>query len=433
MPGDPEDDARAIFRAALEAVDPGRLVRRHLLVEEDALRFGGRRFPLGASSRLVLVGAGKAAVGMAEAAETMLGARITRGVVLAVEGTQRPLRALRCTPCPHPLPDARSVAGTRQLLGEVSGLSIEDLVLALWSGGGSACLGLPVEGITPGEMAETTRLLLTNHFQIQQVNQVRRVCLAAGDGGVARAAFPARILALVLCDAPLADVASGPTMSGAFSLDATITGLRTWGVWPKLPEGVRRRLGSLEGRDPRKAIDPSLRERVYHGVVGGPDTALQAALQKAVALGYASAEAEQPLQWEARLAGDILAKRLRAMASERRGPQALVAAGETSVALKGSGRGGRNQELALGAALSLAGLHGVALLAGGTDGVDGSSDAAGAVVTGRTCAAGSDADGARKALAENDSHAFFLDRPERLVTGPTGTNVADLAVGLVAG
>lgn len=432
MPGDPGTDARAVFRAALEAVDPGRLVRRHLVVDEGGLRFGGCRFPLGASSRLVLVGAGKAAVGMAEAAEGMLGARITRGVVLAVEGTERPLRALRCTPCPHPLPDERSVAGTRQLLGAVSGLSSEDLVLALWSGGGSACLGLPVEGITPGEMAETTRLLLTNHFQIQQVNQVRRVCLAAGDGGVARAASPARILALVLCDAPLADVASGPTMPGAFALDATITGLRTWGVWPKLPEGVRRRLEGLEGKDPRKAIDPSLRERVYHAVIGGPDLAQQAALQKAFVLGYASSEADQPLQWEARLAGDLLGKRLRAMAAERRGPQAIVAVGETSVAVKGPGRGGRNQELALGAALSLAGLDSVALLAGGTDGVDGTSDAAGAVVTGRTCAASSDADAAREALAANDSHAFFLSRPERLATGATGTNVADLAVGLVA-
>ena len=431
MAGDPGADARAVFQAALEAVDPGRLVRRHLLVDEDGLRFGGRRFPLKDGARLVLVGAGKAAVGMAEAVEALLGPRITRGVVLAVEGTERPLRALRCTPCPHPLPDERSVAGTRQLLAAVSGLSRDDLVLALWSGGGSACLGLPVEGITPGEMAETTRLLLTNHFQIQQVNQVRRVCLAAGDGGVARAASPARILALVLRDAPLADVASGPTLPGAFGLDQTISGLRTWGVWTRLPEGVRRRLEGLEGKDPRKAIDPSLRERVYHAVIGGPDTALQAALQKAFSLGYASSEADQPLQWEARLAGDLLGRRLRAMASERRGPQAIVAAGETSVAVKGSGRGGRNQELALGAALSLSGLDSVALLAGGTDGVDGASDAAGAVVTGRTCAASSDADAARKALADNDSHAFFLDRPERLVTGTTGTNVADLAVGLV--
>ncbi len=432
MAGDPEADARAIFRSALEAVDPGRLVRRHLLVEEDGLRVAGRRFPLKAGARLVVVGAGKAAVGMAEAAEAMLGPRITRGVVLAVAGTERPLRALRCTPCPHPLPDARSVAGTRQLLEAVSGLSGDDLVLALWSGGGSACLGLPVEGITPEEMAEATRLLLANHFQIQQVNQVRRVCLAAGDGGVARAASPARILALVLRDAPLADVASGPTMPGAFGLDQTISGLRNWGVWAKLPEGVRRRLEGLEGKDPRKAADPDLRGRVFHGVVGGPDTALEAALQKAFALGYASSEADQPLQWEARLAGDLLGKRLRALASERKGPQALVAVGETSVAVKGTGRGGRNQELALGAALSLAGLEGVALLAGGTDGVDGTSDAAGAVVTGRTCAAGADQEAARKALAANDSHAFFLDRPERLVTGPTGTNVADLAVGLVA-
>lgn len=432
MPGDLVADARAILGAALAAVDPAVLMPRRLEAVDGGLRLGGRRVPLKPSARIVVVAAGKAAVGMAEAAERILGPRITRGVVLAVEGTEKPLRTLRCTPCPHPVPDARAEAATRQLLEAVSGLTADDLVIALWSGGGSACLGLPVEGVALGEMAEATRLLLAHHFQIQQVNQIRRVCLQAGDGGVAKAAFPARVEALVLCDAPMGDVASGPTLPGAFALDATIASLKNWNVWPRLPDGIRLRLASLEGKDLRARVDPALRSRVFHTALGDVDTAVQAGVKQAVALGYAAEVSEQPLQWEARMAGEILARRLKAMAARPEGPRALLAGGETTVAVKGAGRGGRNQELALAAALVLAGADGTALLAAGTDGVDGSSDAAGAVVTGRTCAAPADAEAARRALQGNDSHAFFAGRPERIVTGPTGTNVADLAIGLVA-
>lgn len=431
MPRDLGADARAVFRAALEAVEPDRLVLRHLRVEEGALVCGARRFPLHASSEIVLVGAGKASAFMAEAVEDLLGPRVSRGVVLVPEGTQRALRKAACLSCAHPLPDARAVAGTRELLDAVTGLAPGDLVIACWSGGGSACLGLPVDGIPPEAVSETTRLLLAQHFQIQQVNQVRRVLLAAGNGGVARAAAPARVLALVLCDAPLADVASGPTLPASFTLDGTLAGLRNWGLWERLPEPVRNRLSLVEGLDPRGVLDREARARVYHAVIGDAGTAVAGALHKAQELGYAAEEGEQPLQWEARLAGDLLGKKLKAMAAEGKGPRALVAGGETTVAVKGTGRGGRNQELALAAALAMAGAERAVLLAGGTDGVDGSSDAAGAVVTGATCAAEADAKAAREALGNNDSHAFFLDRPERLVTGPTGTNVADLAIGLV--
>ncbi len=427
MPPDPGSDARAVFQAALQAVEPGRLVREALAFEGGGIFCGGRRFPLASSSRIVVVGAGKAAASMASAVEGILGGRISGGLILPVEGTEKPLTRLDSLSCAHPVPDARSAQGTRSLLAAVSGLSPDDLVIACWSGGGSSCLGLPVEGISPEDLAVATRLLLANHFQIHQLNQVRRVCLQAGDGGVARAAAPARILALVLCDAEMADVASGPTMPGAFGLDGVIAGLRNWRVWEKLPEGIRVRLAALEGKDHRKSLDPAARQRVYHVSVGDGLAAAEAALHELRQRGYAATLADQPLQWEARMAGVALGRQLKAMG---KGPQALVALGETTVAVKGSGRGGRNQELALAAALELAGEEGVAFLAAGTDGVDGSSDAAGAVVTGQTCARKPDADAAKGALEANDSHAFFLERPERLVTGPTGTNVADLVVAI---
>ncbi len=421
---DPAGQARAIFLAALEAVEPGRLVRQALALEGGGLFCGGRRFDLSPKARVVVVGAGKAAAAMASAVEALLGERVSSGLILAVEGTQRPLSRLGCLSCAHPAPDERAVEGTRRLLEAVSGLSPDDLVIALWSGGGSSCLGLPVDGVSREEVSEATRLLLANHFQIQQVNQVRRVCLQAADGGVARAASPARVLALVLCDAAMADVASGPTMPGAFALDGVISGLRNWGVWEKLPGSVRAHLASLEGKDLRKGMDAAFRKRVYHVSVGDGLAAAEAALRKARELGYEAEVADQPLQWEARMAGTLLGRQLKALGSGH----VLVAPGETTVAVKGQGRGGRNQELALAAALELAGEAGVALLSAGTDGVDGSSDAAGAVVTGETCAKKGDAAAARKALEDNDSHAFFLNRPERLVTGPTGTNVADLVV-----
>ena len=428
MSRDLEADARAIHRAALEAVDPGGLVRAHLRLEGDSVACAGRRFLLKPSSEIRLVGAGKAACAMAAAVEDVLGSRLTGGLVLAVEGTERPLKRLGCHPCPHPVPDARSVLGTRQLLSSLSGLSEDDLVVACWAGGGSSCLGLPIEGILPEEVVETTRLLLAQHLEIGQVNQVRRVLLAAGNGGVARASAPARILALVLCDAPLADVSSGPTMPGAYALDGAIAALKERGVWPRLPAGVRRRLAAMAGGDPRAGMDPGTSARAYHAVIGDNATAVHAAARKAAEFGYAAETLGSPLQGEARQMGERLGDRLRDLA--RKGPYALLAGGETTVAVKGPGRGGRCQELALGAALALRGTEGIALLSAATDGVDGSSDAAGAVVTGRTCASVSDEAAAREALEPNDSHAFFLHRQGRLVTGPTGTNVADLAVGL---
>lgn len=430
--------AAAIMAAALAAVEPGAALRRHMRREGDRLLVAGRTYDLGAFRRIWLVGAGKAGAAMAAAAADLLGDRLSGGVVV-VKGEAPALPAgtrYELLPAAHPVPDERGVAAGRRIADLLAGLGADDLVIALISGGGSALLTLPVDGVSLADLRELTGLLLACGARIDEINSLRKHLDRLKGGGLARLAAPATLVALVLSDvvgSPLDVIASGPTVPDSSSFDAAWAVLERYAILDAVPAAVRAHLE--QGRaghlpDTPGPGDPCF-ERTATVLVGDNRQATEAALAAARAAGMQTMLLTTYLQGEAREAGRMLAAVARELAASGQPlprPACIVAGGETTVTLRGDGRGGRNQELALGAVADMAGLEGLALVALASDGDDGPTDAAGAVVTGaslaRARAAGLDP---ASYLARNDAYSFFEALGDLLRPGPSGTNVNDLA------
>lgn len=429
--------AATIMAAALGAVEPGAAVRRHMRREDDALVVGGRRYELAAYRGVWLVGAGKAGAAMAEAAAELLGERLSGGLVV-VKGEAEPPAGARyeLLPAAHPVPDARGVAAGERIAALLGGLGADDLVIALLSGGGSALLTLPAPGVSLDDMRGLTAALLGCGARIDEINSLRKHLDRLKGGGLARMAHPAELVALVLSDvvgSPLDVIASGPTVPDASSFAQAWAVLERYAISDALPAAAREHLargraGALP--DTPKAGDPCF-ARAFTLLVGDNRQAADAALAAARALGMHTLLLTTYLQGEAREAGRVLAavaRELAASGSPLPRPACIIAGGETTVTLRGDGRGGRNQELALAAVADLDGLENVALVALASDGDDGPTDAAGAVVSGaslrRARALGLDP---AAHLARNDAYPFFAALGDLLRPGPSGTNVNDLA------
>lgn len=429
------EDATAIFRAALEAVDPAAAIKRHVRRERDQLRVGDRSYDLARLRRIFVLGAGKAGAPMAAAVEEILGERITAGVVTVKAGHGGPTRIVRIQEASHPVPDAAGLAGAQAILDLAKGAGADDLVIALISGGGSALLPLPVRGITLEEKQQVTKQLLACGATIQEINAVRKHISAVKGGQLARAAAPAQVLTLVLSDIvgdPLDAIASGPTAPDGTTFREALAILDRYGIRGAVPPAVGEYLeAGAAGRAPEtpKPGDP-LFQQVHHRVVANNAQALEAAAAAAAARGYRPLILASGIQGEAREVAKVLAALLlevRATGRPIEPPCCLVAGGETTVTLHGKGRGGRNQEMALAAAFPLEGAAGILFFSAGTDGTDGPTDAAGAVSDGQTVPRGRAAglDPARH-LAENDAYSFFRALGDLVVTGPTRTNVMDI-------
>jgi len=435
-----------IFRAAVAAVNPGHLVRGVLHVSPSglALSSGGLRASLshGAVRNVYLVGGGKAARTMGDAAREILGERITGGILAVPRGEGGQAGPVRFLEAGHPLPDNGSRLAASEMMELLSGTGERDLVIALVSGGGSAMLSAPAREISPGDKEDVLRLMLRSGAGIAEFNAVRKHLSLVKGGQMARAAYPSRVWALLLSDVPGDDpsvIASGP-----FSPDPTtfsdaqkiLIGRR---ICAEIPGPARARIESgLSGKAPEtpKPGDPVF-DRVIAAVIGSNRIALEAAKREGERAG-ANIVRILPgfLRGEARECARAFVSELHAASgSLPEGHVAILAAGgETTVTVKGKGRGGRNQEFALAAAIALDGEEGIAVLSAGTDGVDGPTDAAGAYARGDTCARGRDGGKIpHDHLAENDSYPFFRALSDLVVTGPTGTNVADIAIGAVVG
>ena len=432
--------ARAIFDAGVAAADPGRCVHQALAVTGDALRCGPLRFPLDTISSLRLVGAGKAAAAMAAAAEAILGDRIEYGAINTKYGHALPLARVETFEAGHPVPDEAGVAGARRQLELLTDLAPDALVLGLFSGGGSALLPAPAEGLTLAEKQETTRLLIACGATIDEINALRKHLSAIKGGLLARAAAPARVVALMLSDVigdPLDTIASGPTHPDTTTFGDCLAIVDRYDLRGQLPSPVRQHLeAGARGERPEtpKPGDPCF-ARAESLVIGNSRLAIDAAAHKASALGYKVLVLTSRLQGEARQAAAALVSIAQETAETNRPiarPACLIAGGETTVTLRNNGKGGRNQELALAAALQLEGWP-ATLLSGGTDGTDGPTDAAGALADGQTLsrarAQGLDA---RAFLDRHDSYPFFAALDDLVITGPTGTNVMDLQIVLIA-
>jgi glycerate 2-kinase len=432
-------DALACHAAALAAIEAGGLVERYLVRQSDLLVLRDRagRVLGEHGGPVLLVGAGKAGLAMARAAATIVGGRCRGGIVVV------PHR--REGDCPggvdvfaggHPLPDAAGEAATGRLLAAVRAAGPDTLVLVVLSGGGSALLVAPAEGVTLADKIALTRALLASGADIGALNAVRKHCSRVKGGGLARlAGRAAAIWTLALSDVAGDDpaiIASGPTVADPSTFEEAEAALLRYLAPGEIPAGVRERIArGSEGQVPEtvKPGDPVL-ARSRYVVVGANVDAVSAAAEVARSRGYATDVLGAALAGDAAEAGRLIAARLRAAPSAT--PVAIVGGGETTVRAIPGGRGGRAQHLALAAAIALAGEPAV-LLAAGTDGVDGPTDAAGACVdggtVGRARARGLDPGAA---LVATDSHPLLDATGDLLRTGPTGTNVADLVVALRA-
>jgi hydroxypyruvate reductase len=385
---------------------------------------------------IYVVGAGKAGASMAKAAERVLGRRITAGLVNVKDGHVAKLRRIELNECGHPVPDERGVAGAARIAGIAAAAGKDDLVLCLISGGGSALLPWPAEGITLEEKQSVTKLLLACGANIHEINSVRKHISRIKGGQLARLASPATVESLLLSDVigdDLDVIGSGPTAPDSSTFASAVAILEKFGILGRVPAPVRDRLqrgvrGEIE--ETPKPGD-AIFSRVRNIVVGSAALALDAAARKAKELGY------RPLVLASRIQGETreIARMHAAIAAEVvrdarpvRPPACIITGGETTVTIKGEGLGGRNQEFVLAAAIDIAGLPDTVAFSAGTDGSDGPTDAAGAIADGATLRRGPDA---RAYLDRNDSYHYFEKLRDLVITGPTNTNVMDVRLMLI--
>ena len=443
--GDRRDAIQAVQDAALAAVDPGRAVHRHLKREGDFLVVADRRYDLGRFDRVWIAGGGKAATPMVAALADILGERLDGGVVITKYGhsglgIEDSAAGVGESPvvlreAGHPIPDEAGVDGARQLVGSVKGGGPNDLVICPISGGGSALLTLPVSGIELADLQSLTGQLLRSGATINELNTVRKHLSQIKGGELARMAAPGMVISLILSDVvgDLLDViASGPTSPDPTTYAEAWAVLERYQLIEIAPKPILSRLrAGLDGKvaETPKADDPIF-ERVQNVIVGSNRLAAEAATAKAQELGFNALLISTFVEGEAREVARVAAALVKEIVRYRRPvapPACIVWGGETTVTVSGDGLGGRNQELALAAAMALEGWSDVLVVALATDGTDGPTDAAGAIATGET------AERARQQglnpadyLARNDSYHFFQQLGDLIVTGPTQTNVNDL-------
>lgn len=424
-----------IMQAALDAADPVNAVRRYVMREGDVLHIGGRMYDLARYRRVLAVGAGKASGAMAQAVEEILGERLTAGWVNVKDGYMAPTRRVHIHEAGHPLPDARGVAGARQIATLLRQAGEEDLVLCLISGGGSALMTLPVEGVTLADMQALTTALLRCGATINEINAVRKHLSQVKGGNLARLAYPATIVSLIVSDvvgSPLDVIASGPTVPDTATYADAFAVLEKYDLLDQVPASIAAHLrAGVESKLPEtpKADDIAF-TKTHNVIIADNAIAAQEAIEKAKALGFQTMLLSTYVEGEAREVAKVIAAIAKEVASTGRPlarPACLVAGGETTVTVRGNGKGGRNQEMALAAALQIEGLDDVMIIGLATDGTDGPTDAAGAIAEGRTLSwAWEKGLDPRAYLANNDAYHFFRAVGDLLVTGPTNTNVNDL-------
>ena len=411
---------KAMFDAAVAAALPARVIQAHL--------------PSPPRGRTVVVGAGKAAAAMATAVEDAWPGPL-EGLVVTRYGHAVPCRHIEIVEAAHPVPDEAGQDAARRILSLVSSLGPDDLVIALISGGGSALLSLPAPGLTLQDKQSVNRALLRSGAHIGEMNCVRKHLSAVKGGRLAAAAYPTPIMALMISDVPaddLATIASGPTVADPTTFAEARAILAKYGITG--PSAVLRHLdGGME--ETLKPGDPRL-AHARTAVIATPQMSLEAAAAVARNAGIEPLILGDGIEGEAREVGRVMAGITRQVLRHGQpapAPCVLLSGGETTVTVRGSGRGGRNVEFLLSLAVELGGLPGVYALAADTDGIDGAEEVAGAIITPDTIAR-AEAGGIRAtaSLANNDGHGFFEALGDQILTGPTLTNVNDFRAILIA-
>jgi glycerate 2-kinase len=413
---------RDMFAAAIAAASPDKAVPANL--------------PPPPAGRTVVVGAGKAAASMARAVEAHWPAdKPLAGLVVTRYGHGLgPLKRIEVVEAAHPIPDAAGEMAARRILDLVKGLGPDDLALCLISGGGSALLSLPALGIALDDKQALNKALLRSGANINEINCVRKHLSAIKGGRLAVAAAPARIVSLIISDVPGDDpsvIASGPTTPDASTLADAKAVLKRYGIVP--PPSVQALLDDSKSETPKPG-DPAF-SRSETRIIAAPQASLEAAAELASRAGYRPLILGDAIEGEATEVGKVMAGIARQVVMHREPappPCVLISGGETTVTVKGAGKGGRNVEFLLSMAVELDGRPRVFAIAGDTDGTDGAEEVAGAIITPDSLErAGRLGLNARAALADNDAHSFFRALGDEVVTGPTLTNVNDFRAILV--
>jgi len=414
-----------ILTAALQAVEPGQAVQHFAQREGRQFIVAGRAYDLSAINHVRILGVGKAARAMTAPLAVSLADASPRGLLIPKQAFAAPWNGFTVVPGGHPVPDTNSLKAGEDALQLARGLQADDLLICLLSGGGSALMTAPLPGVTLADFQMLTRALLACGARIDEINTSRRHLDLLKGGGLARAAFPAQVISLILSDVvsnPLEAIASGPTAPDPTTRADALAVLKKYDLTASLPAAL---LAALTSAAETPKPGDALFARVQNLLVGSNFLAAHAALAQASAEGFQPIFLGDDWQGEARQVAQRLCQQLKN--TRTNSPVCLVAGGETTVTLRGNGHGGRNQELALAAVNELAGLENILLVALASDGEDGPTDAAGAVVPGETQKRAQAQHLSPDAFLErNDAYSFFDALDDLLKPGPSGTNVNDL-------
>jgi hydroxypyruvate reductase len=443
MPRTPQqlrEDSQRIFAAGVAAVDPTAAVQRAVIRRGETLLVEGVPYDLRRFARVYVVGGGKAGATMARGLETILRERLTGGAVTVKYGHVAPVSRITIYEAGHPIPDAAGVRGTEAIMRLAQQAGDDDLVFCLLSGGGSALLPAPTAGISLAEKQQVTSLLLECGASINEINVIRKHLSDLKGGQLARLVAPATLITLILSDVVgdrLDTIASGPTVPDPSTYQDCLDIIRRYDLLQRLPASVRMHLqrGQAGCLPETPKVGDAAFERCQTVIIGNNRTALQVARETAGRLGYKTLILSSSIQGETRDIARMHAAIVQEMhqsGAPLPPPACVISGGETTVTIRGDGKGGRNQEFVLAAALDIAGLERAVVLSGGTDGTDGPTDAAGAIADGQTVARaralGLEPEGF---LRRNDSYHFFAALDDLLITGPTRTNVMDIHLLLV--
>jgi len=432
--------ANNIFADALKAADPFVGIKKVLRIDNNDIVIDGERYSAGDYSEVYVVGGGKASARMGQAVEDVLGGRISGGWINTKEGHSVSLENITVHECGHPVPDERGIYGARKILNILSGADERSLIICLLSGGGSALMPAPADGITLKEKQEVTSILLKAGASINELNALRKHLSQLKGGGMARAAYPARLHALILSDVigdPLDVISSGPTVGDSSNFTDCIDICERYKIMESLPKNVRERFRKgAEGSIPDTAEESEpYFTTVKNTLIGNNRMSVEAARQSAEEKGFNTIVLTTTLEGEASEVGNVfasVASEIVASGNPVAMPACVISGGETTVTVRGNGKGGRNQEMALTVAQRLSGVDGYVFLSGGTDGTDGPTDAAGGIVDGETVKRGEEKGlDCYSYLENNDSYHYLSAVDGFVMTGPTGTNVMDVQILLV--
>jgi hydroxypyruvate reductase len=432
-------DALLVFEAGLKAASPEDAIRRALHLENETLRAGERACDLKAYRSIYLLGAGKASARMAGGVLGLLGDEVTGGVVSVPYGQSGSAGRVKLMGASHPEPNEDTLANTALILDVAEKASRDDLVICLISGGGSSLLEALPHGVSLPDIVKMNRALLASGADIVEINTVRKHVSEVKGGKLAARIYPASLINLVVSDVPgddLTFIASGPTVGDSTTFDDCIRIIERLGLAGEIPDPVMRHLEN--GAAGRLKENPRTGDRVFKDiqslVIAGNSTSVEAASDMAGKIGYKTVRLDEPVVGDTRDAARHhagLARKMIVESAPVAPPACIVSGGETTVRVMGEGKGGRNQEFAIASAIQIDGLP-IAVLSAGTDGIDGATDAAGAICDGHTLKRANDLGiDALSYLGRNDSYSFFSRLGDLVKTGPTGTNVMDVHIIMV--